>query len=46
MIPTYNEGDYVPEELEVFRVKYDDGATYEYSPGHARLVENISPEVR
>lgn len=46
MTPIYNEYDYVPGGVEVYRVKYKDGATYEYRPGRARLVENVSPEVR
>lgn len=42
---TYKEDEYVPGNEKVYRVQYKDGATYQYSPGHSSLVENISPEV-
>lgn len=29
----------------VYRVTYEDGKTYEYGPGYARLIENISADV-
>lgn len=37
---TYKENDYVPPSVTHYRVEYKDGATYEYSPGHASLMYN------